>query len=598
MTMLLSLNKAYKRLERDGLAPSYGFSNQKICYVISLNSDGTPAGLPIDIRDISGKKPMPRMLPVPQPTKRTSGIAPNFLWDKTSYVLGVTAGENKRLKDEHKAFVDFHKKVLKGTQDVGLKAFLSFLDQWTEERFAELGWTEDMKDQNIIFILESERLQNKYLHDNSAAKQIWARLISSGDKVYSTCLVTGEKAPVARLHPGIKGVFGGQSSGGSIISFNLDAFTSYGHEQGSNAPVSEAAAFAYTTALNKFLEKGSKNRIQIGDASVVFWADASVAEEALKAEAAFGCFFGDEPQENAGDEKTDDTALAYNKIKPILERIRNGEPLSKIDHGLAEGVRFYILGLSPNAARISVRFWMEDSFDKIADNYQRFLQDMRVEDSDGKDKNVALWKYLRETAVQGKGENVPPLLAGQWARAILMGTPYPLSLISSVLMRIRSDGNVNVRRASILKSVIVRNFKLEKEAPVALDTENTNKGYLLGRLFAVYEHIQAAALGNNVNSTIKDKYYASASAQPRKVFGILQKGSVSHLSKIGKQKPGLRVNLDKYISYIMTLMSPGDDPYPAHFSSEQQALFGLGYYHQREDFFKTKSSEPIISEEK
>ncbi|HXP96516.1 MAG TPA: type I-C CRISPR-associated protein Cas8c/Csd1 [Telmatospirillum sp.] len=590
MSILASLNRAYDRLALRHDVPAFGFSSEKIGFVLSLNLDGSLAGPPIDWRDRSGKKPVPRLVPVPQPVKRTSGIAPNFLWDKTSYVLGVTAGEGKRVKDEHQAFVDFHATTLRGTQDEGLKAFLTFLEQWNPDAFDQLDWPEeikaDIKDQNVIFALERER-RDVFIHDRPAAKQLWARLSSEGEKTQAVCLITGEHGPIARLHPSIKGVYGGQSSGGAIVSFNLDAFTSYGHEQGDNAPISEGAAFGYTTALNKFLEKGSENRLPIGDASVVFWADASDVKVAHDAEAAFLSFLSD----------VDEVAESRTHIKPILEKIRQGQPLQSIAPHLSQGVRFYVLGLAPNAARLSIRFWLEDDFGALTEHYQRFLSDMRIEPPD-RDGNIALWKYLRETAVLGKGENVPPNLAGEWMRSILTGANYPLTLLSTVLMRVRADKDVNARRVSILKSILIRNFNLKsEEAPVAFDPDNRNKGYLLGRLFAVYEHVQTAALGRNVNATIKDKFYGSASAQPRKVFALLEKGSANHLSKIGKQKAGYRVVLEKQLGEILNHMSPSDDPFPTALSSEEQALFGLGYYHQRAEFFKAKTSDTTSSKD-
>jgi len=578
MSILASLNRAYDRLALRQEVPSLGFSSEKISYVISLNPDGSVAGAPIDWRDTSGKKPVARLMEVPQPTKRTSGIAPNFLWDKSSYVLGVTAGEGKRLKDEHEAFKQFHAKLFHGTQDEGLLAFLGFLEKWTPAQFIELNWPENLKDQNIIFALESERLSGGYIHDRLAAKQIWAKLALEGERTEAICLISGEKAPIARLHPNIKNVWGGQSSGGSIVTFNLDAFASYGHEQGDNAPVSEAAAFAYTTALNKYLEKDSGHRFQIGDASTVFWADASDAKVAKQAEGCIFAMFND----------VDEEAQARDHVKPVLEAIRNGQPWQDFAPELADGVRFYVLGLAPNAARLSIRFWLENDFAELAKNYGRFVADMRIEPPD-RDSNIALWKYLRETAVLGKSDNVQPNLAGDWMRAILTGAPYPLTLLTSVLMRLRSDGDVNTRRVSILKAILIRNFK--KEGPVAFDPENKNKGYLLGRLFALYEHVQSAALGRNVNATIKDKFYGSASAQPRKVFALLERGSANHLSKIGKQMPGYKVSLEKQLGAIMGQMSPGEDPFPTAFAAEEQALFGLGYYHQRNEFFKTKAED-------
>ena len=580
MSVLASLARAYDRMAERNEVPPFGYSTEKISFVISLNADGTPAGIPTDLRENNGKKRIPRPMVVPQPSKRTSGIAPNFLWDKTSYALRI--GESKRLTEEHTAFVTRHVKSLSESEDAGLKALLTFLQQWRAEAFQTYRWPDEMKDQNVVFALESERLQNIFIHDHPAARQLWARLSSSEKKTEAACLVSGDRAPVARLHPAIKGVWGAQSSGASLVSFNLDAFESYGHEQGENAPVSEAAAFAYTTALNKFLENGSKNRIQIGDTSTVFWADAGNAETAEEAEGIFAALIGSEIDE----------AMQASKIGAVLEKIRNGQPIKDFAPDLAEGVRFYVLGLAPNAARLSVRFWLESDFGTIAKNYQCFLDDMRIAPPP-RDVNAPIWRYLIETAVLGKRENIPPNLAGEWMRSILTGTSYPLTLLSSTLMRLRSDKDVNAYRVAILKAVLTRNFKM-KEASVALDPENKDKGYLLGRLFAVYEQVQSAALGRGVNATIKDKFYGAASAQPRKVFALLDKGSANHLSKIGKQSPGYKVTLEKLITGIMDIMSPDENPFPPSLSAEDQALFGLGYYHQRSEFFKSKKSDTAL----
>jgi CRISPR-associated protein Csd1 len=578
MSILASLAKAYDRLPD---APPFGFSSEKIGFLISLNADGSVVHVS-DLREGEGRKKVAPGMLVPQPVKRTAGIAPNFLWDKTSYVLGVTAGEGKRTADEHAAFVRRHEADLADRDDAGLRALLLFLKNWTADQFAAPVWPDEMKDQNVVFALEDERLRNIRIHDRPAAKALWQNLSAAGGKDAQVCLVTGEQGPVARLHPSIKGVWGAQSSGAALVSFNLDAFTSYGHEQGDNAPVSELAAAKYTTALNRFLERDSGHRIQIGDASTVFWADASDAgsDSAELAESVFGGML----------DSIDETMQA-SKVGDVLAKIREGKPVSSFAPDLAEGVRFHVLGLAPNAARLSIRFYFEDSFGALAKNYQRFVSDMRVE-PEPRDGYPPLWRYLLETAVLGKRENVAPNLAGEWMRSLLSGTNYPLTLMSSVLTRVRADGEVNALRVGILKALLVRNFKME--APVGLDETNDNKGYLLGRLFATYEQIQTAALGAKVNATIKDKYYGSASAQPRKVFSLLESGSANHLSKVGKQKPGYKVVLERQVAAIMALMEPGKDPFPASLSAEQQALFGLGYYHQK---FTRKETEAAVSGE-
>lgn len=580
MNALASLVHAYDRMAARGEVPAYGYSQEKIGFLISLNPDGTVAHAPIDLRRGEGKKKKARLMAVPQPVKRTSGVAPNFLWDKTAYVLGVTAGSGKRTSLEHEAYVSRHRECLTPSNDGGLRAVLSFLESWTPEQFSELGWPEDMKDQNVVFALESERLDNKMIHDRPAALVLWARLAAAREKNEAACLITGGHAPVARLHPAIKGVWGAQSSGASIVSFNLDAFTSYGHEQGDNAPVSEAAAFAYTSALNRFLERDSGHRIQVGDASTVFWADATDALAAAEAESAFRVFI-DEKQAEAVEEK---------KVESILAKLRTGRPIAEFKPDFPPGVRFFVLGLAPNAARLSVRFYVEEDFGVIAERYLRHLERLRI-DPPPKDDVPSMWRMLIETAVLRKSENIQPNLAGEWMRAILTDTPYPLTLLSTLIMRLRADHDVNALRVAMLKSILIRNFKME--APVSLDPECKESGYLLGRLFAVYEQIQVAALGRNVNATIKDKFYGSAASQPRKIFHMLESGSANHLSKIGKQKPGLKINMEKAVGSIMEAMSPDNDPFPASLPDKSQALFGLGYYHQRNEFFrKTEKSAP------
>lgn len=577
MSLLAALTRAYERL-RD--TPPYGFSTERIGFCVLMNPDGSVAEV-VDLRDIDRKRSA-RMMMVPQAVKRTVGIAPNFLWDKTAYVLGVTAGEGKRTAEEHATFRARHLEWLTGTQDEGLLALTRFLQSWTPEAFAPPLWSDEMRDQNLVFGLSIE-YRDRYLHDRPAARDLWHRIGAAGASAPQVCLVSGNSGPVSRLHPSIKGIWGAQSSGASLVSFNLDAFTSYGHDQGDNAPVSEAATFAYTTALNHFLEKDGRHRIQIGDASTVFWADATEAE-AMVAESLFGAFFEPENEEK----------LATSGIGARLEQIRNGKPLAEIAPKLNEGVRFHVLGLAPNAARLSVRIYWESDFGQLTANYQHYLADMAI-DPPPRDGWPPLWRYLRELAVLGKSENVSPNLAGDWMRAILTGAPYPMTLLSTALMRMRSDGKINVLRASIVKSVLVRNLKVG--VPVALDPANTNKGYILGRLFAVYEEVQRAALGGNLNATIKDKYYGSASATPQRVFSALDKGLQNHFSKLKKRSPGRAVNLEKLILTITDLMEPGNDPFPVAFSANEQALFGIGYYHQRSDFFrKHDDSESSVAE--
>lgn len=567
MSMLASLVRAYDRLPD---APPFGFSTEKIGFCVVLNADGSVDS----VEDLRGddKKRSHRMLLVPQPVKRASNIAPNFLWDKSAYVLGAAGPDAKRVEDVHAAFCDRHAEWLEDTDDPGLHAFKRFLESWQPDSFVPPLCTDEIRDQNIVFAL-AEEYRDRFLHDRPAARELWRRIGAEGASDPQICLVSGESCPVARLHPSIKGVWGAQSSGASLVSFNLDAFTSYGHDQGNNAPVSEAAAFAYATMLNRYLEKDSGHRIQIGDASTVFWADCSDKALTDEAEALFVAFFDPAADEN----------LEAARLRSRLDAIRNGQQLSQVAPELEDGVRFHVLGLAPNAARLSVRFYWQDDFGRLTENYQRYLSDTAIHPPP-RDGWPALWRYLLELASQGKRENVPPLIAGEWLRAILNGTSYPLTLLSITLMRIRADGEINALRCAMLKSVLIRNYKME--VPVALDSANTNKGYVLGRLFAVYEEVQRAALGGNVNATIRDKFYGAASASPQKVFRTLDSGSANHFSKLRKASPGRAVNLEKLLTSITDLMNPAEDPIPASLNAAEQALFGVGYYHQRSDFFR------------
>lgn len=344
MTVLAALARYYDRLAEKGEAPPFGYSVEKIGWCLVIDGDGAPKQIIARI-DGEGRKARPRPLSVPRPVKRTSGIASNFLWDKTSYVLGVTAAAGKRTVQEHEAFRVLHRDALAETDDAGLKALLRFLDRWSPEDFTAPLFPNEMRDGNVVFRFADEQ---GFLHDRVAARTIWAGRATEVGSEDALCLVSGERQPIARLHPSIKGVWGAQTAGASIVSFNLEAFTSYGNTQGANAPVGEQAAFAYTTALNRLLAQDSRNRIQIGDASTVFWAEAEDAESAEVAELVFGSTLG----------MPIDEAMQAGRVRPILEGIAKGRPLNQLDPKLADGVRFYVLGLSPNAARLSVRFWV------------------------------------------------------------------------------------------------------------------------------------------------------------------------------------------------------------------------------------------------
>ncbi|GKS93040.1 type I-C CRISPR-associated protein Cas8c/Csd1 [Acidovorax sp. SUPP2825] len=583
--ILQALNTYYQRLltrGEEGLSP-FGYSPEKISYEILLAPDGRVVDVN-DIRDTSGKKPLPRPMNVPQPEKRTVGIKSNFLWDKTSYVLGASA-TSKRADKEHEAFKALHQESLAGTEDAGLKALLGFLSGWTPARFAEAPFTPEMLDANVVFRLDGERT---HLHERPAAQTVRARLLGSEDAAphaRAHCLVTGEQLPVARLHPAIKGVNGAQSSGASIVSFNLESFTSYGKSQGENAPVSEQAAFAYTTVFNHLLRRGEHNRqrIQIGDASVVFWAEADDADQAQEAELTFESLLNAPP---------DDSQEAA-RVREVLEQIAKGRPLSELNPKLQDGTRMFVLGLAPNASRISIRFWETGTLGLFAQRLAEHAQDFRIEPVPWKTapaaRRVLLATVPNREGAMPKMDDAFNNLAGEFMRSVLSGRPYPRSLLANTLMRIRSDGNLSGLRAAICKGILAREKRLgihthihKEEVPVSLDKQSENPGYRLGRLFAVLEAVQRSALGGQVNATIRDRYYGAASATPASVFPVLLRNTQNHLGKLRKDKPGLAVNLEKDIREIVDGLG---EQFPRSLRIEDQGRFAIGYYHQSQSRF-------------
>lgn len=592
--ILQALASYYQRLiERgaEGIAP-YGYSPEKISYAILLSPEGEVVQVQ-DTRDITGKKPKPQVMNVPQPEKRTAGIKSNYLWDKSSYVLGVSAN-SKRADKEHDAFKKRHEEVLAGTDDKGLTALLTFLCKWTPEQFCAPNFSDEMLDANFVFRLDGEQA---YLHERPAAQGIRTRLLdrdseSESDRVDTMCLVSGERAPVARLHPAIKGVNGAQSSGASIVSFNLDAFTSYGKHQGENAPVSEQAAFSYTTVLNYLLRRSDHNRqrLQVGDTTVVFWAEADDARHVETAELTFADLLNPPPEDDPEAER----------VRRVLDGIAQGRPLDHIDPGLAPGTRMYVLGLAPNISRLSIRFWQTDTLEVLTRRIAAHREDLRLDPSPWQTA-PSVWRLALTTApsrwseqkkrYEADAKHVPPQLVGELMRAILTGNRYPGSLLANVVMRMRTDGDVSGVRVALCKAVLARKLRLQhsqEEIPVSLDMQSTQPAYLLGRLFSVLEHAQRSALGGQVNATIRDRYYGAASATPASIFPVLLRNAQNHMSKLRKERPGQAVNLEKEIQEIVSGLP---ESFPRSLRIEDQGRFAIGYYHQSQAHFRKRGVE-------
>ncbi|WP_225766500.1 type I-C CRISPR-associated protein Cas8c/Csd1 [Inquilinus sp. Marseille-Q2685] len=589
MTVLQALDRYYERMAERGEAEQPGFSREKIGFAITLSEEGEPVDV-VDLRSASGKKLVPRLLSVPAAVKRTVAILPNAFWDKSAYLLGRTAGEGGRTAQEHAAFKTMHLKMLAGSNDPGLVALQRFLEGWTPERFDAPPFHPEMLDANIVFRLDGEQ---RFLHEREAARALLARR-AGGEGKRAFCLVTGQEAPVARLHPTVKGVVGAQSSGAALVSFNLDAFTSYGKEQGDNAPTSEAAAFRYGAALNGLLDRSGRNRLKrgIGDATVVFWADtAGVGEAAAQAAEDFFA---------ASIEPPDDESEAA-KLRDQLDQVASGRPLAALDAGLDEHTRFHVLGLAPNAARLSIRYWLTGDLGEFARRLAEHHRDLTIEPLPWRRPPSIAWLLVKCTAPQEKAENVPPLLAGEMARAVLAGTRYPRTLLSAAVIRLRAGDDPGAGwHAAAIRAVLLRDRRLSgapisdpadlsrEGLPVGLDRDNPHPAYQLGRLFAAVETAQRMALGR-VNATIRDRYFGAASATPGSVFPLLMRGAQNHLGKL--RKSGKGGWLEREIEEIHAKLPPA---LPRSLKLEAQGRFVLGYYHQRRGQFASREAQAEI----
>ncbi|MDL1978966.1 MAG: type I-C CRISPR-associated protein Cas8c/Csd1 [Deltaproteobacteria bacterium] len=558
--ILQALSDYYDRLRDNSETdiPLPGFGRQKIHCVLVINRRGELLQTK-DIRETLNKKQVPKQLTTPEGVKRASNIAPNFMWDNTSYVLGAGNKENnKRILQCFSAFRELHHIIGDNMDDDGMAAVLSFLDSWNPEDASNLSHWNEMAGMNLVFQLDGDL---QYMHERPKIQRAWLKYYKekSSDQ-FATCLVSGKQAPISRLHPKIKGVRGAQTSGAAIISFNLEAFLSYDKKQNFNAPVSEAIAFAYTTALNHLLRFESRQKVRIGDAATVFWT-----ERASPIEGFMGMVF--DPQGDAGDTMD---------IRLFLEAVRDGNMPSEIGD---PDIKFYILGLSPNASRLSIRFWHVSTVEDISAKIGQHFRDLSIiKNYDSDPEFPGIWQLLRETAVLRKTENISPVLSGSIIRSIMTGAAYPQSLMTAIIGRIRADQEINYLRAAMIKACLVRKYSIKqisKEVTMALDKESTNVAYRLGRLFAVLEKAQKDAVPG-ANTTIKDRFYGSASATPRTVFPQLLRLTQHHI-----QKAEYGRNTDKMIEEIIQ----GIQEFPAHLRLDDQGLFAIGYYHQKKAFY-------------
>lgn len=583
--ILQSLVKYYKSLEKEGKIEGFGWGTAKVSDRIVLDKQGKLLGI-ISAKNTNGKgkKEIPTIMNVPEQVKRSSGIAANFLCDTSTYILGMDGkGKSKRAADSFAASKKLHHEILDGLDSEIARAILHFYDHWDLEKEKTNKIILENKDEietSPVLLFQVEGLDAQ---KDEVIRNAWIKYRSQTSKntYLGQCLVTGEQnVPIAKIHPNIKGVRDAQSSGASLVSFNAPAFESYGHdkEQGLNAPISEYAAFSYTTALNYLLSH--EYSLIIGDTTVAYWSEHG---ENLYQDL-FGSLLGGEPK-----------GLTDDEIRKILQKIIQGESVSLKGIFLSQEEPFYVLGLAPNAARLSIRFFYKNTFGNVIQHLQAHQQRLKIIKPSWEKENIPLWKLLKATVNPNAKDSVSsPLLAGSLLRSILGNTKYPESMFQNILLRIFADSDdnkISYVKSAFIKAYLLKNHKERWGGKITMKV-NPNckeKAYILGRIFAVLEGLQQAA-NPTINTTIKDRYFNSACATPAVVFPTLLKLANAHLAKLDK---GQQIYQEKKIGDLLGRISMPDtgNPIPSRLTLEEQGVFVLGYYQETQDRYTKKGDK-------
>lgn len=574
--ILQALTQLYEDLHKRGDIAAPGWSKTKISFALCLDGEGQLTQVIPTMREVAkGKKtfPAPQEIELPAPVKKTSGISSNFLWENSGYLLGVDQkGKPERSKECFKSAAKLHHTILDGVDSPVAKSILAFFDTWQPENAAEHPALAGQLDEvtaggiNLLF-----RVCGCNAQEDAAIREAWQRYREgvAENAVKMQCLVTGREDSIMPTHPSIKGVRDAQTSGAALVSFNAPAFCSYGREQNYNAPVGAYAAFAYTAALNHLL--ADRNNVQfIGDTTVVCWAEGA---DPIYPDLFMSFVSGNLP-----------ASLSENDVRAVLKRLAQGLPCKGLEVDTHRA--FYILGLAPNAARLSVRFFLRDSFGAVLKNVNEHYERMElVRPAYERFSYLPLWAMLRETVnLNARDKSPSPAMAGATARAVFSGGLYPASLLEATMLRIRAERSITWGRAAILKAYYLKNPHNdcpEEVLTVSLNESSTNPAYTLGRLFSVYEAVQQAA-NPGINTTVKDKYFNSASTMPGSIFPVLNNLCQKHLRKLDSK---LRVFYDKQIMELKGILG---EEYPARMTLAQQGSFDLGYYHQTQKRFTKK----------
>ncbi|MBQ6322412.1 MAG: type I-C CRISPR-associated protein Cas8c/Csd1, partial [Lachnospiraceae bacterium] len=541
--ILQTLAAYYKSLVLQEKLDRPGWNKVKVSFALELDENGNLIRIHSlrEERELGKKRVlMPREMTVPAPAKRTVGIKANFLCDNSSYFLGIDSkGKPERALSCFQAAKELHLSLLNNIETPCAIGVRRFFEQWAPQNAVERlkndpYYEEILQGGNLVFMVGDSFPQKDPLIE-SAWQSAYDGVSEEDKGELDRCLITGEATVPEKIHPSVKGIPGAQSSGAALVSFNAPSFCSYGKEQNLNAPVGKQAAFAYTTALN-YLIADRDHRKLFGDTTVVYWADTGETEYQDAFSVLLDC---------AGEGLTD------RDLSDAMQKLSQGLAISWEGNMLNPDRPFYILGISPNAARLSVRFFLQSSFGEIVQHLQQHAERMKIVPDRKTDyQMIPLWRLLKATVNEkSQDKTASPKMAGETLRAILTGGRYPATLYQQVQIRIKADRQITWERMAIVKAYLLRNStdeRIKEGLTVQLNDQTTYQPYLLGRLFAVLEAIQEKATPG-INATIKDKYFTSACATPSVVFPILLNLKDKHLKKLDG---GIRVYYDKQVSVM------------------------------------------------
>lgn len=580
--ILQALVKHYETLAEQDKVSRQGWCQAKVSYALDIDEEGNLLGIISLKQEVErGKKTawISQMIEVPEMVSRSSGVSANFLCDNSKYLLGIDKdGTGKRILECFQAAKEKHCNLLKPVHSVTATAVKNFFQKWNPAQAKENPelldkWEDITAGGNLIFYVGTQ-----YAHEDADICSAWEESLQTGEEMQEVCLVTGEKAEISRIHTAIKGVQGAQSSGAALVSFNALSFQSYGKEQSYNAPVGKYAMFAYTTALNYLLSQRDYI-FMLGDTTIVFWAEDG--------EEMYQRLFMDSMEPSKDNQEI---------LKGVFSNLQEGRSIDVEGIEIDSKQRFYILGLAPNAARLSVRFFFQNDFGNILSNLQKHYEQMKiVRPSFDEQEYLGIWRMLAETVNQKSKDKKPqPNMAASVFEAVLSGRKYPESLYSNVMIRIRAEqGRITRGRAAIIRSCLIRNHGRQwtKEGTfVGLNEQCKDAAYVLGREFAVLEAIQGDA-NPGINATIKDRYFNSACATPASVFPILQKLKNSHIRKL---EAGKKIYYEKILTELQGMIEVADEQkvaFPRRLSLEEQGMFILGYYHQVQKRYEKKEEK-------